>query len=90
MAPVRLGYLGPEGTFSHPALLDDAFWSRSEAQAVAAVPVRWQGRMIATLLVGFADPERLTPSEIELLDEIGRQVALGMERLRLQRQPDRP
>ncbi len=71
---------------ARPALLDDAFWSRSEAQAVAAVPVRWQGRMIASLLVGFADPERLTPSEIELLDEIGRQVALGMERLRLQRQ----
>jgi two-component system, NarL family, sensor histidine kinase DevS len=71
---------------TRPALLDDAFWSRSEAQAVAAVPVRWQGRMIATLLVGFADAERLTPSELELLDEIGRQVALGMERLRLQAQ----
>src|SRR5207244_4049476 len=50
----------------------------------AAVPVRWQGRMIATLVVGFADPDRLTPAEVELLDEIGRQVALGMERLRLQ------
>jgi signal transduction histidine kinase len=69
---------------ARPALLDDAFWSRSEAQAVAAVPVRWQGRMIAALVVGFADPDRLSPSEVELLDEIGRQVALGMERLRLQ------
>jgi len=69
---------------ARPSLLDDAFWSRSEAQAIAAVPVRWQGRMTATLLVGFADAERLTPSELELLDEIGRQVALGMERLRLQ------
>src|SRR5260370_4138323 len=39
--------------------------------------------MIAALIVGFADPERLTPAEVELLDEIGRQVALGMERLRL-------
>jgi signal transduction histidine kinase len=67
-----------------PALFDDAFWSHSEAQALAAVPVRWQGRMLATLIVGFADPERLTPAEVELLDEIGRQVALGMERLRLQ------
>ena len=66
-----------------PSLLDDAFWSRSESQALAAVPVRWQGRMIAALVVGFADPERLTPAEVELLDEIGRQVALGMERLRL-------
>jgi signal transduction histidine kinase len=69
---------------ARPALLDDAFWSRSEAQALAAVPVRWQGQMIAALVVGFADPERLTPAEVELLDEIGRQVALGMERLRLQ------
>jgi len=69
---------------ARPALFDDAFWSHSEAQALAAVPVRWQGRMIATLIVGFADPERLTPAEVELLDEIGRQVALGMERLRLQ------
>ena len=69
---------------ARPALFDDAFWSHSEAQALAAVPVRWQGRMIATLIVGFAEPERLTPAEVELLDEIGRQVALGMERLRLQ------
>jgi signal transduction histidine kinase len=69
---------------AHPPLFDDAFWSHSEAQALAAVPVRWQGRMIAALIVGFADPERLTPVEVELLDEIGRQVALGMERLRLQ------
>ena len=69
---------------ARPALLDDAFWSRSEAQALAAVPVRWQGRMVAALVVGFADPDRLSPSEVELLDEIGQQVALGMERLRLQ------
>ena len=69
---------------ARPPLFDDAFWSHSEAQALAAVPVRWQGRMIATLVVGFADPDRLTPAEVELLDEIGRQVALGMERLRLQ------
>jgi signal transduction histidine kinase len=67
-----------------PALFDDAFWSHSEAQALAAVPVRWQGRMVAALIVGFSDPERLTPAEVELMDEIGRQVALGMERLRLQ------
>jgi len=69
---------------ARPALFDDTFWSHSEAQALAAVPVRWQGKMIAALIVGFADPERLTPAEVELLDEIGRQVALGMERLRLQ------
>ena len=69
---------------ARPALFDDAFWSHSEAQALAAVPVRWQGRMIAALIVGFADPDRLTPAEVELMDEIGRQVALGMERLRLQ------
>jgi two-component system sensor histidine kinase DevS len=69
-----------------PALLDDAYWSRSEAQALAAVPVRWQTRMLATLVVGFADVERLSPSELELLDEIGRQLALAMERLRLQAQ----
>src|SRR5207302_10040035 len=69
---------------ARPALFDDAFWSHSEAQALAAVPVRWQGRMIAALIVGFADPDRLTPAEVELMEEIGRQVALGMERLRLQ------
>src|ERR1700716_897485 len=68
---------------ARPPLFDDAFWSHSEAQALAAVPVRWQGQMIAALVVGFADPERLPPTELELLDEIGRQVALGMERLRL-------
>ena len=69
---------------ARPSLLDDAFWSRSEAQVLAAVPVRWQDRMTAALIVGFADADRLIPSELELLDEIGRQLALGMERLRLQ------
>jgi len=67
-----------------PALLDDAYWSRSEAQALAAVPVRWQDVMVAALIVGFADTERLAAAELELLEEIGRQLALGMERLRLQ------
>ena len=67
-----------------PSLLDDVYWSRSEAQVLAAVPVRWQDRVIAALIVGFGDPERLIASELELLEEIGRQVALGMERLRLQ------
>jgi len=69
---------------ARPSLLDDVFWSRSESQVVAAVPVRWQDRMTAALIVGFADADRLIPSELELLDEIGRQLALGMERLRLQ------
>jgi two-component system sensor histidine kinase DevS len=67
-----------------PALLSNDFWSETESQAVVAVPVRWQGTLLAGLLVGFSHPERLTPAEVELLDEIGRQVALGMERLRLQ------
>ena len=69
-----------------PALLDDTYWSRSEAQALVAVPVRWQSRTIAALIVGFADAERIGPSELELLEEIGRQLALSMERLRLQAQ----
>ncbi|HVH65223.1 MAG TPA: GAF domain-containing sensor histidine kinase [Candidatus Acidoferrum sp.] len=67
-----------------PSLLDDTYWARSEAVALAAVPIRWQSQMIAALLVGFADAERLSVLELELLDEIGRQVALGLERLRLQ------
>lgn len=69
-----------------PALLDDAYWSGTEAQALTAIPVRWQGRLTAAMIFGFADVSRLTSAEIELLDEIGRQVALGMERLRLQAQ----
>ena len=69
---------------TRPSLLDDVFWTRSEAQVLAAVPVAWQDRMIAALVVGFADADRLIPSELELLDEVGRQLALGMERLRLQ------
>jgi two-component system, NarL family, sensor histidine kinase DevS len=71
---------------TRPALVDDAYWSQSEAQALVAVPVRWQGRLLAILVLGLADADRLTPADIELVDEIGRQVALGMERLRLQGQ----
>jgi signal transduction histidine kinase len=69
-----------------PSLLDDTYWSHSEAQALAAVPVHWQDRLLAALVLGFADAERLSPAELELLEEIGRQVALSLERLRLQRQ----
>jgi two-component system sensor histidine kinase DevS len=69
-----------------PSMLDDAYWSRSESQALAAVPVRWQGSLTGALVFGFADAERLTAGELELLDEIGRQVALSMERYRLQAQ----
>src|SRR5438874_942751 len=69
---------------SKPPLFDDAFWSHTESQVLSAVPVRWQDRMVATLIVGFADSDRLVAAELELLDEIGRQLALGMERLRLQ------
>jgi len=60
------------------------WWPGSECQVLATVPVRWQTSLTALLIVGFADPERLQPAELELLDEIGRQIALGMERLRLQ------
>jgi signal transduction histidine kinase len=67
-----------------PGILPDAAWSRLDAQAAVLVPVRWQGRLVAALLVGFANPERIEAAELELLEEIGRQVALGIERLRLQ------
>ena len=62
----------------------DEWWPGSDCEVVATVPIRWQGGLIAALLVGFADPGRLEPAEVELLGEIGRQIALGMERLRLQ------
>ena len=60
------------------------WWPGSECQILATVPVRWQTALTALLVIDFADPHRLQPAELELLDEIGRQVALGMERLRLQ------
>ena len=76
---------GPVMSRRDGGVLDtDEIWTDRECQVVAAVPIRWQSRMVAALLVGFADAERLTAVELELLDEIGRQVALGMERLRLQ------
>ncbi len=65
-------------------LLPDAAWTRLEARAIVAVPIRLQGRLLAALLVGFADAGQLGGAELELLEELGRQVALGMERLRLQ------
>lgn len=67
-----------------PPVLPPATWTRFDAQAVVAVPIRWQGRLVAGLLVGFANAERVAGAEVELLEEIGRQVALGIERLRLQ------
>jgi signal transduction histidine kinase len=65
-------------------LVPEIAWSRLEAQVLVAVPIRWQGRLLAALVVGFADAQGAGPAEVELLSEIGRQVALGIERLRLQ------
>jgi signal transduction histidine kinase/putative methionine-R-sulfoxide reductase with GAF domain len=64
-------------------LLPDLVWSRIEANALVAAPIRWQGRLLAALMIGFASRE-LADTDLELLEEISRQVALGMERLRLQ------
>jgi len=83
--------LGP-GALSQPLvrrgaeakLATQEWWPGSECQVLATVPVRWQTSLSAVLIIGFADPERLQPAELELVDELGRQVALGMERLRLQ------
>lgn len=69
---------------SHRELVPDAVWARLEARALVAVPIRWQGRLLAALVVGFSQETTPGPAEIELLSEIARQVALGMERLRLQ------
>jgi signal transduction histidine kinase len=69
---------------SEGKLPTDEWWPGSECQVVAAVPVRWQASLNALLIIGFADADRLQPAELELLDEIGRQVALGLDRLRLQ------
>ncbi len=65
-------------------LVPDLVWSRIDARALAAVPVRWQGRLLAGLIVGFVRPEELGTAEVELLRELARQIALGMERLNLQ------
>lgn len=69
---------------SETKLATDEWWPGSDCQVVATVPIRWQASLNALLIIGFADSERLQPAELELLDEIGRQVALGMDRLRLQ------
>jgi two-component system, NarL family, sensor histidine kinase DevS len=66
-------------------LLPEAVWSRIECQALVAVPIRWQDSLLAALLVGFKGPFAPDQAVLELLGELGRQIALGMERLRLQR-----
>ena len=68
------------------SLVPESVFSQIECAVVAAVPIRWQGEAVAALLVGFRGP--LVPDEaaVELLDELGSQIALGLERLRLQGQ----
>jgi two-component system, NarL family, sensor histidine kinase DevS len=69
-----------------PALLPEAVWKAIECPALVAVPIRWQGELLAGLVVGFKGPFPPDQGSIELLDELGRQIALGMERMRLQQQ----
>ena len=65
-------------------LLPEAVWAQIDCPALVAVPIRWQGGLLAGLLAGFKGPLPPDEAAIELLDELGRQIALGMERLRLQ------
>jgi two-component system, NarL family, sensor histidine kinase DevS len=67
------------------SLIPEAVFDRIECAAVAAVPIRWQDETLAALLVGFRGPLLPEEASLELLDELGRQIALGLERLRLQR-----
>jgi signal transduction histidine kinase len=69
---------------AHRDLIPDAVWSRLAARQLVAIPIRWQDQLLAALVVGFAPGAIAGPAEVELLSEVGRQVALGMERLRLQ------
>jgi signal transduction histidine kinase len=68
------------------SLIPDAVFAQIDCAAVAALPIRWQGQALAALLVGFRGPLLPDEAALELLDELGRQIALGLERLRLQRQ----
>ncbi|HLB76170.1 MAG TPA: GAF domain-containing sensor histidine kinase, partial [Candidatus Dormibacteraeota bacterium] len=65
-------------------LIPEGVWSRLAARQLAIVPIRWQDQLLAAMVVGFAPGADAGPAEVELLNEVGRQVALGMERLRLQ------
>jgi signal transduction histidine kinase len=65
-------------------LIPEVVWSRLTARQLVAIPIRWQDQLLAVLVVGFAPGASAGPAEVELLGEVGRQVALGMERLRLQ------
>lgn len=68
------------------SLIPDGVFTQVDCAAVAALPIRWQGEALAALLVGFRGPLLPDETRLELLDELGRQIALGLERLRLQRQ----
>ena len=68
------------------SMLPEEVWAQIDCAALVAVPIRWQGELLAALLTGFKGPLPPDDAAIELLDELGRQIALGMERLRLQRQ----
>jgi signal transduction histidine kinase len=68
----------------HRDLIPDVVFTRLAARQLVIVPIRWQDQLLAAMAVGFAPGSDAGPAEVELLNEVGRQVALGMERLRLQ------
>jgi len=65
-------------------LIPEVVFTRLAARQLVIVPIRWHDQLLAALVVGFAPGADAGPAEVELLNEVGRQVALGMERLRLQ------
>lgn len=54
-----------------------------EIQAALALPVMSKGQPVAVMWVGFAQPRRIEPSEIDLLSTLASQTAVLVENARL-------
>ncbi|MGD1996857.1 MAG: ATP-binding protein [Anaerolineae bacterium] len=76
----------------HPMLIENLSRARSlaefkelpgEIQSAIALPVRGKGRTVAVMWVGYQEPRRFTPSEVDLLSTLANQAAVLVENARL-------
>ncbi len=69
--------------FSRPRALAEFDPLPDKIQAAIAMPVRGKGQTVAVMWVGYPEPRRFEPSEVDLLSTLASQTAVLVENARL-------
>ena len=73
-------YAGPAYARLHELAIRDGY------RSVSAFPLKVEGQVLGALVIAAAEPDAFNPHEVELLSELGEDLAYGIANLRLSEQ----